>query len=81
MRITPAPREGPGRVFLLSRAEKDGLGAAYRAGFTWALARGYDAVVQMDADLSHPADRIPVLLRALDEADVAVGSRYVSGER
>lgn len=75
----PGHREGPGRVFLLSRAAKDGLGAAYRAGFTWALAHGYEAVVQMDADLSHPAERIPALVRALEAADVAVGSRYVPG--
>ncbi len=72
-------REGPGRVFLLSRAEKDGLGAAYRAGFTWALALDYEAVVQMDADLSHPAERVPALLGALGQADVTVGSRYVPG--
>jgi dolichol-phosphate mannosyltransferase len=70
---------GSGRVFLLSRAEKDGLGAAYRAGFAWALAHDYDVVVQMDADLSHPADRLPALLQALGEADIAVGSRYVRG--
>jgi dolichol-phosphate mannosyltransferase len=74
-------QEGPGRAFLLSRTEKDGLGAAYRAGFTWALAHDYDAIIQMDADLSHPAERIPALLRALDCADVAVGSRYVPGGR
>jgi dolichol-phosphate mannosyltransferase len=75
----PGDRSSAGRVFLLSRTAKDGLGAAYRAGFTWALAAGYDAVVQMDADLSHPAERIPALLSALESADVAVGSRYVSG--
>lgn len=68
-----------GRVFLLSRTAKDGLGAAYRAGFAWALAHDYDAVVQMDADLSHPPERIPALLSALDGADLAVGSRYVPG--
>ncbi len=75
------PMGGPGHVFLLSRTAKDGLGAAYRAGFAWALARGYDRIVQMDADLSHPAERIPALLRALEEADVAVGSRYTRGGR
>ena len=75
----PGDRSSAGRVFLLSRTAKDGLGAAYRAGFAWALAAGYDAVVQMDADLSHPAERIPALLSALESADVAVGSRYVSG--
>jgi dolichol-phosphate mannosyltransferase len=70
---------GTGRVFLLSRTSKDGLGAAYRAGFAWALGAGYDAIVQMDADLSHPPDRVPALLEALRTADVAVGSRYVAG--
>ena len=75
----PGHQRRPGHVFLLPRASKDGLGAAYRAGFAWALAHDYDAIVQMDADLSHPAERIPALLRALDEADVAVGSRYVRG--
>lgn len=67
------------RVHLLSRRAKDGLGAAYRAGFAWALAHDASAIVQMDADLSHPADRLPALLAALGSADVAVGSRYVRG--
>jgi dolichol-phosphate mannosyltransferase len=67
------------RVHLLVRPGKAGLGAAYRAGFIWALNRGYGAVVQMDADLSHPPEKVPELIRALDEYDVAVGSRYVRG--
>jgi dolichol-phosphate mannosyltransferase len=67
------------RVFLLSRGEKDGLGAAYRAGFAWAVERAYDVIVQMDADLSHPPARIPALIEALDSADLAIGSRYVRG--
>ena len=67
------------RIFLLSRAEKDGLGAAYRAGFAWAVERAYDVIVQMDADLSHPPARIPALVEALHTADVAIGSRYVRG--
>jgi dolichol-phosphate mannosyltransferase len=67
------------RVHLLSGARKDGLGAAYRAGFAWALSRPYAAVVQMDADLSHPPERLPALLAALERADVAIGSRYVRG--
>ncbi len=67
------------RVHLLTRPGKDGLGAAYRAGFAWALGGGYDAIVQMDADLSHPPERVPALLAALEHADVAVGSRYVRG--
>ncbi|MCL8251724.1 polyprenol monophosphomannose synthase [Aeromicrobium fastidiosum] len=67
------------RVCLLSRPEKDGLGAAYRAGFAWALAHDYDVVVQMDADLSHPPAKIPELVAALRSADIAMGSRYVPG--
>ncbi len=66
-------------VHLLRRAHKAGLGAAYRAGFSWALDHGYEIIVQMDADLSHPAERVPALVAALDEADMAVGSRYVRG--
>jgi dolichol-phosphate mannosyltransferase len=68
-----------GGVYLLQRAEKSGLGAAYRAGFAWAIGEGYDVVIQMDADLSHPPDRLPALVEALSDADVAVGSRYVPG--
>jgi dolichol-phosphate mannosyltransferase len=67
------------RVHLMVRPAKAGLGAAYRAGFAWALHRGYEQVVQMDADLSHPPDRIGALLEALEDHDVAVGSRYVAG--
>jgi dolichol-phosphate mannosyltransferase len=67
------------RLWLLERPGKAGLGAAYRAGFAWALERGYDRVAQMDADLSHPPERLGALFEALDHADVSVGSRYVSG--
>ncbi|MDQ4054754.1 MAG: polyprenol monophosphomannose synthase [Actinomycetota bacterium] len=67
------------RVHLLSRPDKDGLGAAYRAGFAWALERGYDAVVQIDADGSHPADRIAPMVAALAAHDLVIGSRYVPG--
>ena len=66
-------------VFLLQRDVKEGLGAAYREGFAWALAHEYDVVVQMDADLSHPTDRVAALVDALEDVDVAVGSRYVPG--
>ncbi|MDQ3156146.1 MAG: polyprenol monophosphomannose synthase [Actinomycetota bacterium] len=66
-------------VHLLRRAEKEGLGAAYRAGFAWALMRGYTEVVQMDADFSHPPAMIPELVSALDFSDVSIGSRYVDG--
>jgi dolichol-phosphate mannosyltransferase len=67
------------RVHLLERDEKEGLGAAYRAGFAWAAGWDYERVVQMDADLSHPPERITALVEALDHADLAVGSRYVAG--
>ena len=67
------------RLFLLSRPEKDGLGAAYRAGFGWAQRHDYDVIVQMDADLSHPPAKVPELIDALAYADVAIGSRYVEG--
>lgn len=66
-------------VHLLSRPGRAGLGAAYRAGFAWAFEHGYDLIAQMDADLSHPPERLPVLFEALADADVAVGSRYVRG--
>jgi dolichol-phosphate mannosyltransferase len=66
-------------VHLLVGSGKAGLGAAYRTGFRWALDRGYAAVVQMDADLSHPPERVPALLEGLEDHDVVVGSRYVAG--
>ena len=69
-----------GRVEVIHRPGKAGLGAAYRHGFRHALDAGYDVVVQMDADFSHDPAVLPELLAALDEgADVAVGSRYVPG--
>ena len=67
------------RLHLLARPGKAGLGTAYRAGFAWGLERGYDELVEMDADLSHPADRLPALLAALADADLVIGSRYVPG--
>jgi dolichol-phosphate mannosyltransferase len=80
-RLVMDHREYHHRLHLLSRLQKDGLGAAYRAGFRWALAGSYEAIVQMDADLSHPPERVPTLLAALEQADVAIGSRYVRGGR
>lgn len=69
-----------GQIEALSRPGKGGLGAAYRAGFEYAFARGYEVVVQMDADFSHDPAALPSLLAAVDAgAPVAVGSRYVSG--
>jgi len=69
-----------GGVDVLRRSAKSGLGSAYRAGFTWGLERGWDALVEMDSDLSHDPDALPALVAPLsDGADLAVGSRYVPG--
>ncbi len=71
--------QGPHDIHLVERPHKLGLGTAYVTGFKWAMERGYWAVVEMDADLSHnPAD-VPRLLDALKDADLAIGSRYVEG--
>lgn len=68
------------RVHLLEGKEKSGLGSAYRRGFQWAIKRGYDAAVEMDADLSHDPADIPKLIEALEQgAHVSVGSRYLGG--
>lgn len=72
----------PDQVAVLHRTEKDGLGRAYVAGITRALADGADIVIQMDADLSHPTSVIPIMLQLLrdrPEVGVVLGSRYVSG--
>jgi dolichol-phosphate mannosyltransferase len=66
-------------VHVLHRTEKAGLGAAYVAGFRWALAEGYDVAVEMDADGSHAPEELPRLLAALRDADVVIGSRWVPG--
>ena len=69
-----------GQIAVLRRDEKSGLGAAYRAGFAWGLERGYDVLVEMDADLSHDPCVLPSLLREIrGGADLAIGSRYVPG--
>ncbi len=66
-------------VFVLHRAGKQGLGAAYLAGFDWALERGYDVVVEMDADGSHQAKQLPDLLAHAGEYGLVIGSRWVKG--
>ncbi|MCB9538819.1 MAG: polyprenol monophosphomannose synthase [Myxococcales bacterium] len=71
--------EADDRIHVLHRTEKAGLGRAYLAGFGWALSRDYTHVFEMDADFSHPADRLPALLAATEDADVALGSRWVKG--
>ena len=69
----------PGRIHVLHRTGKRGLGRAYVDGFAAALASGAEYIIQMDADFSHDPNDIPRLLEAVQSADVAVGSRYVEG--
>ncbi len=67
------------QVQVLHRTAKEGLGAAYVAGLGWGLDRGYPVLAQMDADGSHLPEQLPTLLRALEHADLAIGSRWVPG--
>ena len=70
----------PDRVHVMHRDAKDGLGAAYLAGFAWGLGRQYSVLVEMDADGSHAPEQLYRLLDAIDKgADLAIGSRYVEG--
>ena len=70
------------RLHLVERKGKLGLGSAYKEGFRWAMSRGFDTCVQIDADLSHDPADIPRLIEALENgADVAIGSRYSGGVR
>lgn len=73
----------PGRVHVLSRPGKQGLGTAYLAGFEFALERGYTCICEMDADLSHQPSDLPALIAPIreDRADLVVGSRYIQGVR
>ena len=70
-----------GRLHLVERSGKLGLGTAYLTGFRWALEHGYDYVFEMDADFSHSPDDLPRLLSACTEggADMSIGSRYCNG--
>jgi dolichol-phosphate mannosyltransferase len=67
------------QIQVMHRASKQGLGAAYVAGFGWGLERGYDVLVEMDADGSHQPEQLPDLLAALSSADLVIGSRWVPG--
>jgi apolipoprotein N-acyltransferase len=77
--VAEALAEEDPQIHVLHRSGKAGLGAAYVAGFGWALRHGYDVVVEMDADGSHQPEELPRLLAALDTADLVIGSRWVSG--
>lgn len=71
--------EYQGRLFILKRSGKLGLGTAYIAGFKWALAREYEFIFEMDADFSHNPKYLPEFLKAITGCDVVLGSRYVAG--
>ncbi len=68
-----------GRVTVLRRAGKGGLGSAYRAGFSWGIDHGYDTFVEIDCDFSHDPAALPSLLTAAERFEVVIGSRYVPG--
>jgi dolichol-phosphate mannosyltransferase len=78
--IVEGLRQLNARVHFLSRPRKMGLGTAYIAGFKWALERGYDYVFEMDADFSHDPAHLPEFLRAIQDADLILGSRYRDGK-
>lgn len=67
------------RIHVLHRPGKQGLGKAYLDGFRWALARDFDRVIEMDADFSHSPKHLPELMHASEQADLILGSRYISG--
>lgn len=67
------------RVHLLKRKEKNGLGRAYIAGFKWGLEKGFDAMIEMDADFSHSPDDLRKILGQLQLSPVVIGSRYIKG--
>jgi len=68
-------------IHVLHRAQKQGLGRAYCAGFAWALAHDYEFIMEMDGDFSHNPDDIPKFIEAACEADLVLGSRYKNGIR
>jgi dolichol-phosphate mannosyltransferase len=68
-------------IHVLHRSQKQGLGRAYCAGFAWALKEDYEFIFEMDGDLSHNPDDIPVFLKAAKDADLVLGSRYCNGIR
>jgi dolichol-phosphate mannosyltransferase len=68
-------------IHVLHRAEKNGLGRAYCAGFGWALERDYEFIMEMDGDFSHNPDDVPRFIEAAQNADLVLGSRYCNGIR
>lgn len=79
-RVADALHEQHGeRLLVVHREKKEGLGRAYVQGFDTALSLGADVIGMMDADLSHPPEKLPEMIRALENADLVIGSRYVKG--
>lgn len=81
LKVKELQKEFSGRLFMIERKGKLGLGTAYIAGFKWALEKGYEFIMEMDCDFSHNPDDLERLLKAckFDGADLSVGSRYVKG--
>jgi len=79
--IKQAQKDYKGRIHLIEREGKQGLGSAYVAGFTFALEQKYEFICEMDADFSHDPQELPKLIQAVQkgEADLAIGSRYHNG--
>jgi dolichol-phosphate mannosyltransferase len=78
--LAEAAGERLGEITVMRRPGKAGLGSAYRDGFSWGIAKGYEAMVEMDSDFSHDPDDLPSLISALEEGnDLVIGSRYVPG--
>ena len=69
------------RLHLINREKKQGLGKAYIDGFKWALNKKYKKIIQMDADLSHPPEKLIKIVNELDMYDYVIGSRYINGIR
>ena len=77
--LASALASGHDRLHVLHRSGKEGLGAAYRAGFAWGLERGYNRLIEMDADGSHQPEQLGRLLAGLETNDMVLGSRWVEG--
>ena len=77
--VNQLSREYPGKIDLIQRKKKLGLGSAYKLGYQKAISSDVDIVVQMDADLSHSPRYIPQFLKQLDNSDIVIGSRYIEG--
>ncbi len=78
-KIADSLADADDHIHVLHRLGKEGLGAAYLAGFTWGIEHGFDVLIEMDADGSHSPEQLPLLLDALRGADLVLGSRWVPG--